>query len=70
MSGPAARIMTKFAQWPEWLKIGVLVPHGILGYVATWLWWPKSSSGRRKFGIAAAYLIVFFLVMRYVFDAR
>jgi len=36
-------------------------------FVAFWLWWPKSDKGWRKFGIAAGYLLVFFLVMRFVF---
>lgn len=26
--------MTNFSDWPEWLKVLVLVPHGILGSVA------------------------------------
>ena len=62
--------MTKFADWPHWLQILVIVPHGLLGFVATWLWWPKSLEGRRKLGFVATYLFVFFLVMRYVFGAR
>ena len=35
--------MAKFFDWPERLQVLVLVPHGSLGFVATWLWWPKSK---------------------------
>ena len=57
-----------FSDWPEWLKVLVLVPHGILASVACWLWWPKSEKGWRKFGFV--YLIIFFLVMRFVFQMK
>jgi hypothetical protein len=60
--------MTRFSDWPGWVQILVLVPHGLLGFVATWLWWPKSDKGWRKFGFAAAYLFAFYLVMHYVFQ--
>jgi hypothetical protein len=63
-------LMTKFSDWPGWLQTLVLVPHCILGFVAFWLWWPKSKESWRKFGFVAAYLLVFYLVMRYVFGAR
>jgi hypothetical protein len=62
--------MTKFADWPLWLQIVVLVPHGILGWVAVWLWWPKSEKEWRKFGFVALYLLAVFLVLRYVFALR
>jgi hypothetical protein len=43
--------VTNFSDWPEWLKVLVLVPHGILASVV-------------------AYLLVFYVVMRYVFQMR
>jgi len=61
--------MPQFADWPYWLQLLVVVPHGILAAVAAWLWWPKTPETWRKFGIVAAYLLVFLLVMRYVFKA-
>ena len=62
--------MTKYGDWPHWLQMLVVVPHGILGFVATLLWWPKSNDGWRKFGFVATYLLIFYLVMRFVFDAQ
>jgi len=62
--------MTKFSEWPTWLQVLVLFPHGLLGFVAFWLWWPKSDKEWRKFAFVAGYLILFFVVMRYVFDLK
>jgi hypothetical protein len=62
-------MMTKFSDWPGWLQTLVVLPHAILGFVATLLVWPKSTEGWRKFGFVAAYLLVFYLVMRFVFKA-
>ena len=62
--------VTNFSNWPEWLKVLVLVPHGILASVACWLWWPKSEKGWRRFGFVVAYLLVFLVVMRYVFQMK
>lgn len=59
--------MTRCSDWPEWLKVLIFLPHGLVGFCAFWLWWPKSAEGRKKFGIVAAYLFVFYLVMRFVF---
>jgi len=59
--------MLKCSEWPQWLQILIFLPHGILGFVAFWLWWPKTDKGWRKFGIVAGYLLVFYLVMRFVF---
>jgi hypothetical protein len=61
--------MTPFAAWPKWLQVAVVVPHGLLGFFATWYWWPKSDRGWRKFGWVAAYLFVFYLVMQFGFHA-
>ncbi len=63
-------VLPKFAQWPEWLQWLVIVPHALLGLIATWLWWPKNDHGWRRFAFVAAYLIVFYLVMVYVFDFK
>ena len=59
--------MTKYSDWPLWLQILVIAPNGILLSVATWVWWPKSDEGRRRFGFVMAYLVGFYLVMHYVF---
>jgi hypothetical protein len=62
--------VTNFSNWPEWLKLLVLVPNGILASVMCWLCWPKSEKEWRKFGFLVAYLIVFFVVMRFVFQMK
>lgn len=46
----------------------VLLPHGVLAYVMVWLWWPKDNKGWKRFGILAAYLLLFYLVMHFVFS--
>jgi len=57
----------KVSDWPTWLQWLVIVPHGLLGFLMFWLWWPKEGSrGRRWYAIIAAYLLVFYLVMRFV----
>jgi len=60
----------KFSQWPGWVQTLVIAPHAILGFIMTWLWWPKTARDRRRFGILAAYLLAFLLVMLFVFDAK
>jgi hypothetical protein len=62
--------MKRFSDWPLWLQIVVVVPHGILGFIAFWLWWPRSRNERNKFLIVAVYLFAFYLVMRYLFHFR
>lgn len=62
-------VITPFSKWPGWLQTLVIAPNALLGFVATWLWWPKSKKEWNRFGIVAAYLIVFYLVMRFVFHA-
>jgi hypothetical protein len=61
--------MTKFADWPSWLQTAVIAPHAVLGFIMTLVWWPKSLRNRRRFGILATYLLLFYLVMRFVFKA-
>jgi CHASE2 domain-containing sensor protein len=63
-------MVTQLSQWPHWVQILVLVPHGFLGYFLFWFWWPKSDRSWRKFGFVALYLFVFLLVMRYVFGLK
>ena len=63
-------VIPKFSEWPNWLQVAVIFPHALLGFFATWLWWPKTDEAWRKFGLVAGYLFVFFLVMRYVFGAK
>jgi len=62
--------ITPFREWPLWLQYVVLVPHALAGFLAFWLWWPKSDKDWRKFMCAAGYLFVVYLVLRYVFDLR
>jgi len=62
--------VTNFSDWPEWLKALVLVPHGLLASMACWLWWPKSEKEWGRFGFVVAYLPVFYVVMRYVFQLK
>jgi hypothetical protein len=63
-------VITPFSEWPNWLQVLVVVPNGLLGFFATWFWWPKSKKGWNRFSLVAAYLLVFYLVMRFVFHAR
>ena len=60
-------MITPFAQWPSWLQTLILAPNALLAGIMCWFWWPKSNREWNKFGILAAYLIVFFVVMHYVF---
>ena len=62
----------KFAQWPGWVQTLVVAPHAILGFIMTWLWWPEKPQEWRRFGILAAYLLMFLFVMLFVsdFDAK
>ena len=53
-----------FDSWPLWLK-GIVYAHGVVAAFAAYLWWPKSDKGWRRLGYLAAYLLIFYLVMRY-----
>jgi hypothetical protein len=35
--------MTRYSDWPGWLRVMVLAPHGVLASVMCWVWWPKSD---------------------------
>ncbi len=48
--------MPKYSEWPQWLQLLVMVPHGILLCVLAWLWWPRSDEGRRTAVFAFLYL--------------
>ena len=68
-AGKIVSMITPVSEWPNWLQILVFAPNAILAGVLMW-WWPKTSTGWRRFGIALAYLIVFYVVMYYVFHFR
>ena len=61
--------MIKFSEWPRWVQFVVVFPHVLIGFLMFWVWWPKSDGERRRFGILAAYLVIFYLMMRFVFKA-
>ena len=61
---------TPFAAWPPWLQFVVMAPNAVLAFLTCWLWWPKSDREWRRFGFVAAYLLIFFGVMRFVFGFR
>jgi len=59
--------MTKYADWPTWLKILVLGPNGLLLWFIAVPWFPKSKQHWIWTGIAIAWLAIFFSVMHFVF---
>ena len=59
--------MTKYSDWPHWLQMLVLVPHGLLASVMCWIWWPKSEKEWTRFGLLCEYLILFFSIMHFAF---
>jgi hypothetical protein len=59
--------ITPYAQWPYWLRFVVVAPNALLAGITCWIWWPKTDRGWRRFGLVAAYLLVFFLVMHFIF---
>jgi hypothetical protein len=52
----------KLEHWPLWLQFAVLVPHALLASCVVWLWWPKSDRAFKWFGLALAYLLLFYFV--------
>ena len=62
------RRMTRYSDWPLWLQVLVVGPHGVLLSALVWLWWPKSDKGWRRFWFVSAYLVAFYLFMHFVFD--
>jgi hypothetical protein len=59
--------MPQYSNWPLWLQVLVVAPHGLLLSAALWLWWPKSDEARKKFWFVVAYLLLFLAVMHFVF---
>lgn len=58
-----------YSQWPRWLQAVVVAPHVLFAMFATLVWWPNSKEDRRRFTIAAAYLLLFYFVMHFMFKA-
>ncbi len=62
--------LPKVDERPMWLQFLVLGPHAILAGVLLWVWWPKSDKERRRFGILAAYQVLFWATLYFVFGYR
>lgn len=62
--------MAPFPAWPKWLQFVVVAPNALLAAFACWVWWPKSDREWRRFGLVAAYLVVFFSILHFVFGFR
>ena len=45
-------------------------PNVVLVAITCWVWWPRSDREWNKFGLVMAYLVVFYLVMKFVFRFR
>ena len=65
--GRIAPMLTPVSRWPCWVQMLVFGPHAILMAILLYFWWPKSNKEWKRFGLAFAYLVVFYLVMRFVF---
>jgi hypothetical protein len=59
--------MTKYSEWPMWLKVVIVGPHALAFWFIAVPWSPKSKKQWLWTGIALAYLLVFFSVMHLVF---
>lgn len=64
---PQQTLAGQYSNWPLWLQVLVIAPHGILLSASLRLWRPKTDKDRRKFGFVAAYLASFHLFMHFVF---
>ncbi len=60
-------VIIPYSDWPGWIQVLIVAPNALLAGYACWAWWPKSKREWNKFGFVIAYLVVFFLVMRFVF---
>jgi hypothetical protein len=58
-----------YSQWPRWVQAAVIISHVLLGMAATLLWWPRTEADWRRLRIVAIYLLVFYIVMRFLFKA-
>jgi hypothetical protein len=63
-------VVIPYSDWPGWLQVLIGAPNALLAGYACWAWWPESKREWNKFGFVMAYLVVFFLVMRFVFHFR
>jgi hypothetical protein len=63
-------MITPYSDWPHWLQLVVVIPNGLLAGFMMWVWWPKSNRGWNRFGWLAAYLLIFWFVMFFVFHIR
>jgi hypothetical protein len=61
--------LPKVDDWPTWLQVLVFGPPAILNGILL-VWWPKSDREWRRFGIAFACLISFYLTMYLVFGFK
>ena len=59
--------LPRVSEWPLWLQVVVFLPHAVLATILLWLWWPKEDDEWLRFLAWAAYLLGFYLVMRFVF---
>ena len=59
--------LPRVSDWPMWLQVVVFLPHAVLAGVLMWVWWPKEDDEWFRFLGWAAYLLAFYLVMRFVF---
>ena len=60
-------VMTKYSDWPNWLKIVIFGPHALLLWFIAYPWLPKSKKQWIWTGFAIAELVLFFSVMHFVF---
>jgi hypothetical protein len=63
-------MITPYSDWPGWLQFVVMAPNVVLVAITCWVWWPRSDREWNKFGLVMAYLVVFYLVMKFVFRFR
>jgi hypothetical protein len=60
----------QYSEWPRWLQAVVVLPHVFLTMFAIAVWWPKKTEAdKRRFNVVGIYLLVFYLVLRFVFKA-
>ena len=62
--------MNKFSDWPFWLQMLVIVPHGALAFVMIWFWRPETRRGWMWFAALGVYLVTAVLVMHLAFKSE
>lgn len=60
-------VLTPVSRWPSWVQVLAFGPNAILAGILLYWWWPNTSKEWRRFGIAFAYLVAFYLVVYFVF---